>query len=253
LLRSFNVEPIDSDPPQGPAPTQMQPAITSSLTAVPPLPGQASNGSLLDGLIAYYPFNGNANDESKNKIHGTNHGATLAVDRFRNSNSAFFFDGVNDYIDFGNDTRLNMANAITIAAWVNAKAYIDWAGILSKGIWGAPSPYLDYALDTKSGGYFKLTLKWGVDTVVSKQHQPNAWYHVVGTWDGNSARIYVDGILENQVPFTGSLNIDNGIMAAGVDHPGGVEYFNGYIDEIRLYNRALIEAEIRTLYNSEKP
>jgi hypothetical protein len=57
---------------------------------------------LNDGLVAYYPFNGNANDKSGNGNHGTVHGATLTEDRFGNADSAYNFDGVYDYIEIKN-------------------------------------------------------------------------------------------------------------------------------------------------------
>ena len=58
-----------------------------------------SFADLSDGLVAYYPFNGNADDESGNGNHGTVNGATLTIDRFGNENSAYSFDGIDDYID----------------------------------------------------------------------------------------------------------------------------------------------------------
>jgi hypothetical protein len=67
-------------------------------------------------LLAYYPFNGNANDESGNGNHGTIHGPVLTEDRFGNPNSAFSFDGVDDYIDLGNDASLSPAASISLEA-----------------------------------------------------------------------------------------------------------------------------------------
>ena len=61
----------------------------------------ASFESLNEGLVAYYPFNGNANDESGNGHHGTVNGATLAEDRFGEDNRSYSFDGENDYINQG--------------------------------------------------------------------------------------------------------------------------------------------------------
>lgn len=71
---------------------------------------------LNDGLVAYYPFNGNANDESGNGHYGTVHGATLTEDRFGNADSAFYFDG-NDYIEISSG-EIVPQNTITISAWI---------------------------------------------------------------------------------------------------------------------------------------
>ncbi len=69
-----------------------------------------------EGLIAYYPFNGNANDESGNGNDGTVYGATLTTDRFGNKNAAYVFDGIDDYIWLGNKAEFK-PEKITIAAW----------------------------------------------------------------------------------------------------------------------------------------
>ena len=60
--------------------------------------GLAASADLTDGLVVWYPFSGNANDQSGNGNHATVYGATLTADRFGNPNSAYWFDGVNDYI-----------------------------------------------------------------------------------------------------------------------------------------------------------
>ena len=74
-------------------------------------------GDLSTGLIARYPFDGNASDISGNGNHGTVYGVITVADRFGQENQAYFFDGVDDYIDLGNSTSLNPANLITVSAW----------------------------------------------------------------------------------------------------------------------------------------
>jgi hypothetical protein len=74
---------------------------------------------LNDGLVAYYPFDGNANDESSNRHDGTVNGPTLTEDRFGNANSAYSFDGVNDFIEIANSDTLEIGyHDYTIAAWI---------------------------------------------------------------------------------------------------------------------------------------
>ena len=89
-----------------------------------------ASAGLEDGLRAYYPFNGNANDESGSGNDGIVYGATLTEDRFINSDSAYSFDGVDDYIDVGDDNSLKMTDAITISAWVKINSFsstkISW-------------------------------------------------------------------------------------------------------------------------------
>lgn len=87
--------------------------------------------SLIDGLVAYYPFNGNADDESVNTNNGTVHGATLTTDRFGNANSAYSFDGLDDYIMISSSSSLDIRGNLTISAWVQSdwdKGEIMWRG-----------------------------------------------------------------------------------------------------------------------------
>src|SRR5215475_7065552 len=76
--------------------------------------------NLSQGLLAYYPFNGNANDASGNNNHGTPmNGVQLTTDRFGNANSAYLFDGVDDYITIPNSASLNPTNAMSVALYFN--------------------------------------------------------------------------------------------------------------------------------------
>jgi hypothetical protein len=80
--------------------------------------GSPAFGGPIDHLIAYYPFDGNAADMTGNGNNGTVFGAALTADRFGNPNSAYKFDGINDYIDLGNNPSLKPGLPIAIEAWV---------------------------------------------------------------------------------------------------------------------------------------
>jgi TolB-like protein len=75
-------------------------------------------GNMNDGLVAFYPFDGNANDESGNKLHGTVSGATLIEDMYGNNESAYFFNGSTDYIDCGNGISSYITEDFTISVWI---------------------------------------------------------------------------------------------------------------------------------------
>ncbi|TGO02752.1 hypothetical protein PN36_19595 [Candidatus Thiomargarita nelsonii] len=77
---------------------------------------------LSDGLVAYYPFNGNAQDESGNGHHGTVYGAILVNDRFENIDSAYHFDGINDFIQISDSPSLRVTT-FTISAWIYQPSY----------------------------------------------------------------------------------------------------------------------------------
>src|SRR3990167_4957400 len=102
---------------------------------------KAAFADLKDCLVAYYPFNGNANDESGNGNNGTVNGATLTTDRFGNTNKAYSFDGVNDYIDIGNNTNLKRYNtSFTVSSWIKLFSYSN--------------SYLSSIISNRDGGYY---------------------------------------------------------------------------------------------------
>ena len=84
-----------------------------------------------DGLLAYYPFNGNANDESGNGHHGVVNGATLTNDRGGIASKAYSFDGSNDYMNMGQVLFPN--NAFTVGLWVNATSSSQWKHVIENG------------------------------------------------------------------------------------------------------------------------
>ena len=92
----------------------------------------ANGQNLEDGLVAWYPFDGNASDMSGNGNHGTVNGATLGVDRHGQSNRAYSFDGVNDFIDCGNGPSLQINDAITISVWFATNDVSEVRWILGK-------------------------------------------------------------------------------------------------------------------------
>ncbi|KPA15373.1 protein containing Fibrinogen, alpha/beta/gamma chain, partial [Candidatus Magnetomorum sp. HK-1] len=87
---------------------------------------------IFKGLVAYYPFNGNANDESGNGNDGEVHGAALTEDRFGNLNKAFVFDGDNDYINVKDSSSLDISSTITISCWIKTKGSASYSGIINK-------------------------------------------------------------------------------------------------------------------------
>ncbi|MDH4071147.1 MAG: hypothetical protein OEV30_12075, partial [Ignavibacteria bacterium] len=90
-----------------------------------------------DGLVAYFPFNGNAHDESGNGNDGAVHGAQLAQDRFGNQNSAYRFDGINDYILFGNNPSTLLLGDMSISVWIQMGTIPSWFGpVVARGEWG---------------------------------------------------------------------------------------------------------------------
>jgi hypothetical protein len=208
------------------------------------------------GLVAYYPFNGNAKDESGNGNDGTVNGATLTKDRFSKTDGAYYFDGVDDYIDGGNNAILNGNwNGVSLSAWI--KPYSHIAGVQQiVGKWAVSLQNDHYSLflhgnrllmavsdgaRAESGGYGKTNLK------------SNEWYHVVGVWKNNREyNVYVNGIIDGTQTQTGyGMNKNSPItLKIGREKIGVNRAFHGIIDDVSVYNRALSDSEVQQLYNN---
>ena len=217
-----------------------------------------------DGLVAYYPFNGNANDESGNGKNGTVDGANLTSGRFDNETSSYSFDGEDDWIDFIEHPNLKIKNSLTYSAWINIEGMTNFMGIIGTGegtVLTKTSSMLmvntDYNLVFEIGnGSERKTI-----TDVEKILDQNNWYHVVGTFNSDDGfiKLYLDGLLVESLDtnisslLTDIPDSDNRFKIGVRDlYNSGYTYgyFKGKIDDVGIWNRALTEQEIQNLHTS---
>lgn len=208
--------------------------------------------NLQQGLVAYYPFNGNANDESGNGNNGTVYGATLTTDRFGNQNSAFYFDGENNNIEISDNVSLR-PQYISISAWAYPES--SQGMLLGKSVYSNAASE-QYAL---GAGHFYFNIKrnsfcqpgFGWNWVGNSGYSLYNWYHAIGTYDGSIMKIFVNGILvatntNVQGPIDGC---EGGNLRIGKWWANDPQNFKGKLDDIRIYNRALSQDEVNALYN----
>lgn len=225
-------------------------------------------GDLAAGLIAYYPFNGNALDESGNNNHGTLQGDAAVVwnagGNGKPGGQVLSLDGGGDYVHVPDSPSLHLSTAGTIAAFINIDPTADLShnnqvGIVNKTNGSTIPGQIEF--DMTYNSYYRIldgvicdnshadyVQYWGHDT------RDGTWYHLAMTWGNSNISLYLDGTLVQTKSLTGS-----GVTAKGFDlsigrhyHdiPGAWYYFPGMIDEVRIYNRALYPDEIRQLINS---
>src|SRR3990172_11283700 len=157
---------------------------------------------LKDGLVAYYPFNGNANDESGNGNNGTVYGATLTTDRFGNANSAYDFDG-NDNIVVPDSNTLDLTTHFTLAAWVKPHSLMNdpaQGGIISKnGDYGVNNGYQLGITNSNTQIWCLFNAdgeSWPGNKLLARAIVPvNEWSHIACTYDNDTLRIFHNGIL----------------------------------------------------------
>jgi hypothetical protein len=204
-----------------------------------------------DGLIAYYPFIGNANDGSSNGNDGIVYGATLTTDRFGNPDSAYNFDGVDDYIEVAASSNLDITDEITIAAWVR---------IEQPGGYGFPQHYVVDSRDGSGGGYGLNIdtdrLQMGVGdhwADLPLTFEAGSWHHLTGTYDGSEIIVYIDGFETTSVSYGGwEIKSSSEPLYIGQRYTFN-ERFDGIIDDVCIYDRALSETEIQQLATAPIP
>ncbi len=217
--------------------------------------------NLNNGLIAYYPFNGNAGDATGNGHDGTPmNGVQLTTDRFGNPNSAYLFDGIDDYIEIPSDDALNPPNALSVALYFNpAKnglqnliGKIDYSAGLATQFQLAMDfslyPGVLFGVNPISNGCTGVPLN-GSYANTGGSPSPDQWYCVVGTFDNGVQKIYLNGSLiqTQNAGFTTLNQCNNASIQIGQWWSGDLLPFQGKIDDVRIYNRALNLDEVSAL------
>jgi len=209
----------------------------------------AGQTNLNSGLVAYYPFDGNVNDASGNNNNGFVYGATLTSDRFGNENKAYSFDGQSNYII--TPVNSGFTTQISLCAWFKT-TYNDYGGILCSRT--ATNVACDLTSDNNSQPAFHLSdgiatnqPLTGLSTTESVND--NNWHLLVGTYDGTVLKIYVDGLLKGQITNTFTIFINSFFKIGWDDLSDYNRYFNGKIDDVRIYNRAINAQEVLLLFN----
>jgi len=204
--------------------------------------------SLTSGLVAYYPFSGNANDLSGNANNGNVSGATLTTDRFGNANKAYSFNG-SSYIGINNNNSMFNTNNISISLWVKAPSSPgSYIYLLSKYIDGGASSYGLYT--GTSGDLTFYTYNSGISAIIDKSLiWNNQWHHISATYDCSTIRIYLDGSqVGSGIQSASTIPYNSSNLYIG-SFDGSQLNFNGLIDDVRIYSKALSASEILTLYH----
>jgi uncharacterized protein YjdB len=219
---------------------------------------------LTNGLLAYWPFDGNANDASGNGSNGVFQGQTIIQSGIKGGSASFRGESLGDYISIPQN---NIDSIVSVSVWVKVTGFNlgCWSGaesIISRGYYGAgnhftldvyrnENPNCGEAPSLDSVGFI-LEYSNNVRITTRRSFSPNQWYHVVGVYDDNRLKLYVNNIL------VAESQLISGVFSAGRDRlfinsfletSGGNGRMGGMIDELRLYDRALNTSEIESLYN----
>ena len=231
------------------------------------------------GMVSWWPGDGNAND-IKDGNHGTLvNGATFGAGKV---GQAFSLDGVDDGISILKMGNLNLGPSdFSIEAWVNVAQTQTPLGFIFLNYGGVPTYSLSISSDAKAQVHFRP----GVPSLSGSGNEPfvsatgttslndGRWHHLVGVRRGATGLIYVDGVLENSVTNPAVLSVNGGSVDTGgclyarigavhsdighcnslAPNPQEPNFFQGLIDEVKIYNRALSDCEIQAIVNTSTP
>jgi hypothetical protein len=213
-------------------------------------------GSCIDyGLVGYWSFDEGAGTTAYDASGKGNNGTLVNGPKWTNGKfgQALSFDGVDDYVDFGDIDMLEFTGTapFSVAAWLWLDPAISSSHIISKegssatGVQGWQFGWL--------GSTIRL-IRWrdGNPNVCSFTVPTGKWIHVVFTYDGSIIRGYLNGGFQTSLSSTFEIIGTAYPFRIGA-RPYGGYYYKGLIDEVRIYNRALSEEEIRYLYNRGAP
>lgn len=217
------------------------------------------------GLLAYYPFNGNAHDESGNNKHGElKNGVKFAENAKGNASSAALFDGVDDWINIEDNSNYFSRPKMSIAFQVRLQNAKERCNILTKSAFDVPKGNTWGAFVTNEltfraiGDDENCQALWYdnnfYDLKTKRSLKSNTWYHVCLIFNEGLAMIYLDGKLESfrTNDFTVMKTCTNADLKLGGWWKDDIISMDGKLDELRIYNRVLSEPEIAALATSQQ-
>lgn len=212
------------------------------------------HGISMEKLMAYWNFNGNTIDYSKN---GNKCTPVNAVSRNNGKfGSSYFFDGTGDYLNCGKDSSVELGTTnMSISVWINPSS-IESAGLWDRFVAKGDNSQYELSVSENDGGsgavgIIARTYTSSLQTHTSYYVPPlNEWTHVVWTYDNATSRIYINGLLQSTASMTGAIAVSTGENLIIGDWDDLGREFNGYIDEVMIFNRTLNPLEVLSLYEN---
>jgi hypothetical protein len=194
------------------------------------------------GLVGWWRFDEGtgiiASDSSGNGNTGTLYGGTWVDGKY---SKAISLDGASNYVDLGNPSALQLTNNFAISAWVNPSSFNAYAGIVTTNSGNGP------ALSVHSDGHLIFSI-FGVNNYhFTGQLTTGTYNHVVVVVSGGIAKLYLNGVYHDQVSIGSIGSFSNWLVGGKLPR---FNYFNGIIDDVRVYNRTLSAAEIQGDFKS---
>jgi beta-galactosidase len=207
--------------------------------SAPPVPVATAPENI--GLVAYYTMENDVQDISGNGLDGTLSGGPSFVTGI--DGSALSLDGSNDYVDCGDSASFDVTEEVTLSAWVNTTdaGNDEHNPFVGKGDTA-------YAIKHSDGNSLEFFIygqdEWHTAYFPVDDSFNGQWHHVAGTYDGSQVKLYVNGGLVGTADYEGPIDINTYPVNIGRNSEATNRLYNGAIDEVRIYNRALSAGEI---------
>jgi hypothetical protein len=217
-----------------------------------------------DGLVGYWPFDGNAKDQTSFENHGTVKGATLTTDRCQNRNAAYEFNGIDNFIEVANSQSLSEVESITMSAWIllDTMRY-QHQGICTKWWQGVNctknSDTYTMSINNHPQTNYQTKLVCGTNNYSNYDLQTTnpipetEWVHLMFVHNSSTGgKLYVNSVLAGTTGISGSICQSTNPLLIGADNNQGTywRFFDGKIDDIAIWNRPLSDSEVAQVYNA---
>ncbi|MFC2137320.1 LamG domain-containing protein [Bacteroidota bacterium] len=200
----------------------------------------------IEDYIGYWPLDGNADDLSSNNNDGTNYGALPTNGKDDNPNGALNFDGTNDYIEILETAALEGMAELSISMWIKPNVEINSGThvFFTKGLgWGLMfnnNGIRFLTVCTVNNGDFTHNITLNADM----------WYHLVMVYNGSQVEGFIDNYSVGTEPCSGTIQTTGSYnLIIGAKYDNAANFFNGSIDEVMIFDRALTTEEIAALYS----
>ena len=208
--------------------------------------------ALTDNIVSYWKFDENSGTVANDSVT-TNNGNITGNGTYWTPgiiNSGGSFNGNNNIVTIADNASVDFTGSVSISAWANMSTFNVNNQIMSKrAVYNGTG--IPYELTIMGPTIGTLSFRVVGNTLTNGTHVigPGTTYHFVSTWDGTTAIVYINGTQSNTGAISGPIQANGSPVIIG-NFPGGNEDFQGWIDEVGLWKRALSSAEVGTLYNA---
>lgn len=225
--------------------------LTVAITCAFSVFGQIPNYVPTNGLQAFWPFTGNANDLTANANHLTNNGATLIADRNGVANAAYSFNGSGNYLEKTTPSFVfSPTGTFSVSFWINRPSTTGGVAMMSGS--GTANNFIWLFSGGSANNTFGTNKQQSAWIWANSPYSLNQWEHYVCMYINGVMRVYRNGVLEVSATYTHTGALSTALpFYIGKDI--GTSYFNGSIDDVAIWNRSLTNCEIQKMYTSQLP